>query len=535
LRDGSQTIGALEDAVNLLRAAPLSTLLCHWIGSAPFTLAVMLFWIDITQYRPSNAACTADSLALAALLAWMNCWRATFAGKLRTQLGGGPVAGGNTRTMADNSTWRMAGYQSLLGASKLVVLPIAALIVFPLASTVAFYRYAAVLTNRADLTFRQAIARAAKLAAMDRRQQWATLPAVAFLQALVTLNVAMALAILPQLVRMLTGYESTFSRAGMSFVDNRLFLMAALVVGWMAIDPFIQAVYCVMYFHRESLESGEDLRAALRSLRSASVAAAALLCVFAGSALAVEPQPLRQSIERTMQGHDYDWRLPPETAAQSKPSWLLDTVDRMFQGLMWFTNQVGSAIGNLIRWIFDKLSMPGSSSGAAPAHALSIWIYALIALILILAGLLAVRILKLRRGRPRAVAAAVAVPVRLEDEQVTPDRLPEDQWVAMAEDCLRERNYRLALRAFYLANLAWLGRTEWIAINPGKTNREYEGDLRRRAREFAEARALFAENLAAFESAWYGLHEVAAADVELFRERNRRMKTLLAQPEAVAA
>jgi hypothetical protein len=525
-------MNALEDAVHLLRRASLSTLLCHWTGSAPFALAVMLFWNDITQYRPSNAACLADSLALAALLAWMNCCRALFAGRLRAQLGGAPATSANT--------WRMAGYQSLLGASKLIVLPVSVLIVFPWASIVAFYRYAAVLSCRADLSFRQVMARASKLAAIDRRQSWATLPAVALLQLLVTLNVAMALAILPQLVRMLTGYESTFSRAGSSFVNNPLFIMAALVVGWMAIDPFIQAVYCVMYFRRESLESGEDLRAGLRSLsrrsRGAALTAAALLFVFAGHAwAAVETEPLRQSIDQTMQGHEYDWRLPPETAAQNKPSWLLDMVDRMFHGLMWFTEHVGAAIGNLLKWIFDKVSMPGADQGAAPAHALSVGIYALIAVILILAGLLAVRIVRARRVRPRAASVAVAVPVRLEDESVTPDQLPEDQWIEMAEKCLREQNYRLALRAFYLANLAWLGRREWIAINPGKTNREYEGDLRRRARGLAETRGLFTENLAAFERAWYGLHAVAAVDVELFRERNARMKTLLARPEAVAA
>ena len=274
LQSGSQTMNALEDAVHLLRSAPLSTLLCHWTGSAPFTLAAMLFWNDVTQYRPSNAACVADSLALAVLLTWMNCWRAVFAGKLRAQLGGAPAAG--------SSVWRMAGCQSLLGASKLIALPVSVLIVFPLASTVAFYRYAAVLSCRADLRFGQVIARASKLAGIDPRQSWAVLPAVALLQALVTLNVAMALAILPQLVRMLTGYESTFSRAGLSFVSNPLFAMAALTIGWMAIDPFLQAVYCVMYFRRESLESGEDLRAGLRGLRKAALAAAVLLSVFAG-------------------------------------------------------------------------------------------------------------------------------------------------------------------------------------------------------------------------------------------------------------
>ncbi len=529
-------MSVLEDAVHLLRNAPLSTLLCHWTGSAPFTLAVILFWNDITQYLPSNAACVADSLALAVLLAWMNCWRAVFAGRLRAQLAGAPPAG--------VSVWRMAGYQSLLGAGKLIVLPIAALIVFPLASTVAFYRYASVLCCRGDLSFRQVLARASKLAAIDSRQTWATLPAVALLQLLVTLNVATALAILPQLVRMLTGYESIFARAGVSFVANPLFVFASIAVGWLAVDPFIQAVWCVMYFRRESLETGEDLRAALRGLSRAALAVAALLCVFAGgvgralAAAAVAPETLRKSIEQTMQAHEYDWRLPPETA-RSQPSWLSHAVDQFFHGVAWLVDRIGNAIGSLVRWLFERISTSGAESGPAPAHALSLGIYVAIAVILISALLLAVRVIRARRARPLTASVGVPVPLRLEDESVTPDQLPEGRWIEMAENCVREQNYRLALRAYYLANLAWLGRHGWIALHPGKTNREYEGDLRRRARgsagEFAEARALFAENLAAFERSWYGLYRVTPEAVELFRERNLGMKTLLVPPEAVAA
>jgi hypothetical protein len=209
-------------------------------------------------------------------------------------------------------------------------------------------------------------------------------------------------------------------------------------------------------------------------------------------------------------------------------------VDRAFHGLAWALQHAGNALTNLLRWIFNKLSIK-DAPGAAPAHALSWGIYVATAVILALAGLLAVRILRARRKKPRVAAAGAAVPVRLEDEHVTPDQLPEDQWIEMAESCLREQEYLLALRAFYLANLAWLGRHEWIAIHAGKTNREYEGDLRRRARGLVEARGLFSQNIAAFERAWYGLHEVAADDVEMFRQRNGRMKTLLTKPEAVAA
>ncbi len=92
----------------------------------------------------------------------------------------------------------------------------------------------------------------------------------------------------------------------------------------------------------------------------------------------------------------------------------------------------------------------------------------------------------------------------------------------MAIECLRQENYRLALRAFYLANLAWLGQRGFIAIHAGKTNREYELELRRKARQFAEARGLFGDNVSAFEAAWYGMHEVSGESVAEFRDEARR-------------
>ncbi len=82
-----------------------------------------------------------------------------------------------------------------------------------------------------------------------------------------------------------------------------------------------------------------------------------------------------------------------------------------------------------------------------------------------------------RRSAMPAPAETVPV-VRLEEEGLTADRLPEEDWLELAEKCLREENYLHAQRAFFLANLAWLGRLEFLAIHPGKTNREFELELK---------------------------------------------------------
>jgi hypothetical protein len=139
-----------------------------------------------------------------------------------------------------------------------------------------------------------------------------------------------------------------------------------------------------------------------------------------------------------------------------------------------------------------------------------------------------------QRARPKPAAPALQA-VRLDAEDLTADRLPEDGWLELAARSIAEGNFRFALRAYYLANLAWLGRHEFLTIHPGKTNREYELELRRRARGFAEARQQFAANIAAFERAWYGQHAVSAEDAAEFRERTESTKSTLAAPQGAVA
>jgi hypothetical protein len=60
-------------------------------------------------------------------------------------------------------------------------------------------------------------------------------------------------------------------------------------------------------------------------------------------------------------------------------------------------------------------------------------------------------------------------------------------------------------------------------------------ELRRRARGFAEARQLFAVNIAAFERAWYGQHDVSADDAAGFRQRIESIKGALTAREGAVA
>ncbi len=249
----------MEDAVQLLRRTPLATWVYHWLGGVPFALGVLRFSNDVLNPRLPDTVCAAEAFALALLLLWMNCWRAVFAGRLRDQLsdGGGPRWTG--RRVAN-----LVAVQAFLGPARLVVVPLAGLIVFPLASAVDFFRTAAVLNARYDLTPKEVMGRARHLAGLHPGESWGLLSVLTVLYVLVAINLGLVLAVLPQLGRMLTGYETAFSRSGRYYVESPLFLLLVLTASWLVFDPVVQAAYSVRCFRGESVETGEDLRVALR-------------------------------------------------------------------------------------------------------------------------------------------------------------------------------------------------------------------------------------------------------------------------------
>ena len=96
----------------------------------------------------------------------------------------------------------------------------------------------------------------------------------------------------------------------------------------------------------------------------------------------------------------------------------------------------------------------------------------------------------------------------LRDERVTADQLPEDGWLQLARELMESGELRLALRAFYLAGLAHLGHRELIQLARHKSNRDYDRELRRRARGKTGTAHRLRRQSASFERVWYGEHTV---------------------------
>ena len=139
---------------------------------------------------------------------------------------------------------------------------------------------------------------------------------------------------------------------------------------------------------------------------------------------------------------------------------------------------------------------------------------------------LAYRVWRHRRGQVDELVEAAALPTvpDVTDENVGADQLPEDGWTRLARELWERGEFRLALRAFYLASLAHLAARNLITLARFKSNCEYQQELQRRGHALREVLPPFAENLSAFERVWYGTHAAGQEMVARFAANVERIK-----------
>src|SRR5262249_55538839 len=159
-----------------------------------------LAWNSLTSLRTTDALWAVQSFLLALAFLWMNCWRSVYAGKLR-----GDLSGVSTLPWSAARIFQLVSTQSFFGATKLPVLPFSLLIVFPWARVVAFYRNLAVLAACEPAPPRGLARRARQLAAFQPKLNWTVLALLVLFQAVLLVNLAIVIGVLPQLIRILTG------------------------------------------------------------------------------------------------------------------------------------------------------------------------------------------------------------------------------------------------------------------------------------------------------------------------------------------
>jgi hypothetical protein len=543
---GRPAIDIIEDAVHLLRTIPATVLLTYYIGAVPFALGLLYFFADMSRGAFAQRHCAVASLGMALLYLWLKCWQTVFATKLHERLSAMSASRWTVRRILN-----VAVVQGVIQPTRLIVQPIAMVLTLPFGWVSAFYENVTAIGDGTDPSARAVFKKASAQARLWPAQNHMLLLVLGTLALFVWLNAMITMMTVPQLMKMFLGIETTFTRAGYWIMWNTTFLTATIALGWLALDPLVKAVYAIRCFHGSATKDGADLLAQLARVRLAAkpVALAAVLFIAftivpvraaekPATPQSVSSAQMDDAIKQTLKHDKYAWRMPRETIVDKDPetsatkSWLRSFFEAIGETITNWMRSLRDVARKVIEWL-DKLFTRKPSNKPVNNEPNTDWMFFLRGFAYLLLGLAAIALvwLLIRLWRQAAHvtkvvrAEVIAAKPDLTDERVTATQLPEDEWLKLGREMIEKGELRLALRAFYLATLAHLAAREIVSIAQFKSNRDYEREVNRRARALADLRLAFAENVGAFERAWYGVYDVSGETMARFQANLERIRS----------
>ncbi len=540
-KEGQGALEVIEEAVHLLRSAPLFVWGLYYAGAVPFVLMALFFWSDMSRGALAYERCGVLSLALAALYLWMRSWQAAFCLALQARLGSAPFVLPFSRLL------RIIGVQCRWAPWSLAGLFLSTLAVLPYAWAMAFHQNLAAMTLRED---QPSARRARELGRLWPRQNHILLAVLALFRFFVFLNIASLLVVAPSLLKTLLGISTPLTQHAFWFL-NTTFLAVVAGLAYLAVDPLIKAVYVCRCYDGDARVNGQDLRLEARRLavpRAARLAVAlgawlavsawtpadqlslvALPCeglAWTNAAASLEVAQLDEAISRVMTRPEYTWRAPRDLkAVQDRMQGgvfyrFMDSISRTGKSLFKSVARQFRKIGRwLERWMRGRHKADASERAMAD---FSLWLkglaWLLIVVVSVVGGVAGWRLFKRRKPSLGVALTPVVEAPDIHDEQVLASQWPEEEWLNLAARLRAEGDHRGALRALFLALLACLCRGRLIEVARSKSNLDYYREVVRRARRAQEVPPVFAEAIGLYEWSWYGLHPVVPESLERAEE-----------------
>lgn len=570
----------IEEAVHVMRSAPVGVLAPYYVGSLPLVLAVLFFWTDMSHGAFAESRLLPGSLAIALAFIWMKAWHAMFARAVHDFITGAPASDWSMRRIA-----RLAAIQGFHHALGIVALPLSFFAILPFPWVFAYYQNLTVLGDLGTVEPGALTAEARRQASAwplqnmtimwllspfllmiglilysvvlpivsstgtDLAQAMVYLYTIIFflvvlplspLGAVIAVNLNIAVSALPVLANMWFGIETPFTQAIMR--NNTTTWAIVCGLAFLVMDPTMKAAYTLRCFYSRSRRTGVDLEVGLRRIRNRTGTGVVLLMAaaylaFGHAASAQESQfdgvsvtQLDSAIQETLQKREYAWRLPREYDFENPVVGFLGGIMREV------VSKIINAIRAVVEWLrplweaFRDLfrGRAGGDRIASGLTAAGLRAFLLGAAALFTIALAAYLLRRWYTGRVRNAEAdsiAIAPAPDLEDENVTADALPEDQWMALAEELLAKGERRLAIRALFLAALARLGEHGLINLARYKSNHDYVRELARRAHAAPDHVTSFNAMVLAFERVWYGAHAITDDLIALFQRDEERAGT----------
>jgi len=277
-------IELIEEAVHLLRRAPLAVLASYYAGTLSFVLALLYFWADMSRSPWAYQHLAGEALGLGTLFVWMKLCQSIFAGHLRALMAGEPPP-----TMVFRRCRRILISQATLQSTGLFLLPLALVLTLPFGWVYAFYQNATALDDGEGASLRSLIKEAQAQALLWPKQNHLVLVFLSAFGLFVFLNWTILCLFLPGLIKTLFGVESIFSRSVFSLL-NTTFFAVMFGLTYLCVDPILKATFALRCFYGQSRQSGEDLKAELK--QHSRIGAQSVTCL-ALTLLLLQSSPLK--------------------------------------------------------------------------------------------------------------------------------------------------------------------------------------------------------------------------------------------------
>lgn len=532
----------LEEAMRLLRGLPPGLAALYLAGVGPFLLGFIFFWNQMSRHPHAMDKVLVAAMGLAFLFFWMRTVQAIFsASLLRLAEGSEPPRlrpAGLARVFVRQTAWQGWGVP---------VFFVAALIALPLGWVWAFLQGAAVMQGDPE---RPSASRREiwEQGLLWPRQNHFLLLVLSCWFLMLWLNLLLTGLVLPGLLSSLLGLDTPFSR-NIWAMFNSTFLLSVTGVAYLGFDPLLRAVYALRIFYGRSRATGEDLLVRMRWLSRRGAAVTVGMVLLLGPVLQMhagefDPNgaaPAPGSAEEQVREADhalkevtarpeFAWRLPIPKTPTENSGWLAGFFRDIGKIISGWMQALFEAIQRIVEWFFDFFSGDGTPAATDSAWdwqaILKVMVAVLLAVAVILAVAFAVRKLR-RRNRP---LDASALPANdrpdLEDEATGAEALPESGWLEMARAAAARGEWRVALRAVFLAMLAHMGDRQLVVLARHKTNRDYERELQSRVGEDMETLQVLRRNRRLFEASWYGTRP---SDHRIFESMLSDLETLRSQ------
>lgn len=192
---GPAAVEILDEAVSLLRRAPLSIVAVYMMGALPFCTGLLYFWSDMIQSANAETLLPGEAFMLALLYFWMKTCQAVFARRLLAVVEG-----------YDPEPWTLPRWlntallQMIYAGSLIIVYPVSLLIALPFAWVNAFYHTISIVATGAGSTPATSFREAGEMAALWPKQNHLILGILLLAVFVLFVNLAVFFFVIPGLL-----------------------------------------------------------------------------------------------------------------------------------------------------------------------------------------------------------------------------------------------------------------------------------------------------------------------------------------------